>query len=49
MEFAGRISNDFPAVKVIACSAEDRRCACSPFHHGESYLSNSIHKLLQKP
>lgn len=41
MEFAGRISTDFPAVKIIACSAEESTMRVfPPFHHGESYVSN---------
>ena len=41
MEFAGRISIDFPAVKLIACSPEDSTMRVfPPFHHGESYLSD---------
>ena len=41
VEFAGRISTDFPAVKIIACSAEESTMRVfPPFHHGESYVSN---------
>jgi DNA-binding NarL/FixJ family response regulator len=40
VEFAGRISIDFPAVKVIACSPEDSTMRVfPPFHRGESYVS----------
>jgi DNA-binding NarL/FixJ family response regulator len=39
VEIAGRIALHFPAMKVIACSAQDPTMRVfPPFHHGESYL-----------
>ena len=38
LEIAVRITSDYPAVKVIACSSESPRMIIfPPFHNGESY------------
>jgi DNA-binding NarL/FixJ family response regulator len=40
LALAWRIANDFPAIKVIACSSKDPvMMVFPPFHHGESYVS----------
>lgn len=39
-EVAARITSEFPAIKVIACSSEQPVMRVfPPFHHGESYVS----------
>ncbi|MGH9039623.1 MAG: hypothetical protein ACRDZ3_05275 [Acidimicrobiia bacterium] len=39
-EVAIRITSEFPAIKVVACSSEEPVMQVfPPFHHGESYLS----------
>ena len=46
-DLASRISSDFPAVKVIACSSEEPTMRVyPPFHWGESYLSELTPSLL---
>ena len=38
LSMAARITSDYPAVKVIACSSEEPRMVVfPPFHNGESY------------
>ena len=38
LEMAARITSDYPAVKVIACSSDEPRMVVfPPFHNGESY------------
>jgi len=38
VELAGRIATEYPAVRVVACSAATPRLRVyPPFHHGECY------------
>lgn len=49
LEAAARITSEFPAIKVVACSSEDPVMQVfPPFHHGESYLSPLTRALLVK-
>jgi CheY-like chemotaxis protein len=46
-ELAARIAQDYPAVKIIACSSVAPVMRIfPPFHHGESYLSDLSPDLL---
>ena len=47
LDVARRISSEFPAIKVIACSSEEPVMQVfPPFHHGESYCSDLTQVLL---
>ena len=47
LDTAERITSEFPAIKVIACSCEEPVMRVfPPFHHGESYASKLSAALL---
>jgi DNA-binding NarL/FixJ family response regulator len=49
LEVAARITSEFPAIKVLACSSEQPVMRVfPPFHHGESYVSALSTSLLLK-